>query len=56
MTEMYHSFIKRTPDGNDQHDNLCATCGRAPADPVHNPTPENYPPMRKEKPPTEAEG
>ncbi len=53
---MYHSFIKRTPDGNDQHDNLCATCGGAPADPVHNPTPENYPPMRKEKPPTEAEG
>ncbi len=54
MTEPYHSFIKRTPAGDDM-DNMCATCDRGPGDPVHNPTPENYPPI-KEKPPAEAEG
>ena len=46
MTEPYHPFIKRHINGTAE-DNLCATCDRSPMDPVHNPTPANYPPMRK---------
>ena len=47
MVEPYHPFMKRTPNGNDSLDNLCAVCGLSPMDPVHNPTPANYPPMKK---------
>ncbi len=50
MTEPYHPFIKRAPSGDDRQDNLCAQCGKSPMDGVHNPTPENYPPMRKSAP------
>ena len=48
MTEPYHPFIKCAPAGDDK-DNMCATCDRGPGDPVHNPTPENYPEWPKKE-------